>query len=168
MYKRQAALLSAYKKDQDGYSNVKVVLDPEKKEVKMYQLKQVVDEIEDEVTQMTLAEARKINRKYSIGDVVEIELKLKNFRRLGAQAAKHVIIQAVREAERGMLIKEYENKREEIITATVLRVDEVTGNATVDTGTSIATLIKSEQIPGEIYRENDHIKVCLLYTSRCV
>jgi N utilization substance protein A len=108
---------------------------------------------------MTLAEARKINRKYSIGDVVEIELKLKNFRRLGAQAAKHVIIQAVREAERGMLIKEYENKREEIITATVLRVDEVTGNATVDTGTSIATLIKSEQIPGEIYRENDHIKV---------
>ncbi len=160
MYEKvEAALLSAYKKDQDGYSNVKVVLDPEKKEVKMYQLKQVVDEIEDEVTQMTLAEARKINRKYSIGDVVEIELKLKNFRRLGAQAAKHVIIQAVREAERGMLIKEYENKREEIITATVLRVDEVTGNATVDTGTSIATLIKSEQIPGEIYRENDHIKV---------
>jgi N utilization substance protein A len=160
MYEKvEAALLSAYKKDQDGYSNVKVVLDPEKKEVKMYQLKQVVDEIEDEVTQMTLAEARKINRKYSIGDVVEIELKLKNFRRLGAQAAKHVIIQAVREAERGMLIKEYENKREEIITATVLRVDEVTGNATVDTGTSIATLIKSEQIPGESYRENDHIKV---------
>ena len=160
MYEKvEAALLSAYKKDQDGYSNVKVVLDPEKKEVKMYQLKQVVDEIEDEVTQMTLAEARKINRKYSIGDVVEIELKLINFRRLGAQAAKHVIIQAVREAERGMLIKEYENKREEIITATVLRVDEVTGNATVDTGTSIATLIKSEQIPGEIYRENDHIKV---------
>ncbi|HHW25287.1 MAG TPA: transcription termination factor NusA [Bacillota bacterium] len=160
MYEKvEAALQSAYKKDQDGYSNVKVVLDPVKKEVKMYQLKQVVDEIEDEITQISLTEARKINPRYKIGDTVEIELKPKNFRRLGAQAAKHVIIQAVREAERGMLIKEYENKREEIITATVLRVDEVTGNATVDTGTSIATLIKSEQIPGEVYRENQHIKV---------
>ena len=155
----EAALQSAYKKDQDGYSNVKVVLDPTKREVKMYQLKQVVDEIEDEVTQISLTEARKISARYKIGDIVEIELKLKNFRRLGAQAAKHVIIQAVREAERGMLIKEYENKREEIITATVLRVDEMSGNATVDTGTSIATLIKSEQIPGEVYKENQHIKV---------
>lgn len=160
MYEKvEAALQSAYKKDQDGYSNVRVVLDPEKKEVKMFQLKEVVEEIEDEVTQISLEEARKINRKYNVGDTVEIEMKLKNFRRLGAQAAKHVIIQAVREAERGMMIKEYENKREEIITATVLRVDEVTGNATVDTGTSIATLVKSEQIPGEVYRENEHIKV---------
>lgn len=160
MYEKvEAALQSAYKKDQDGYSNVKVVVDPVKKEVKMYQLKEVVDEIEDEVTQISLVEARKLNHRYNIGDIVEIEMKLKNFRRLGATAAKHVIIQAVREAERGMLIKEYENKREEIITATVLRVDEITGNATVDTGTSIATLIKNEQIPGERYKENERIKV---------
>jgi len=85
MYEKvEAALQSAYKKDQDGYSNVKVVLDPVKKEVKMYQLKQVVDEIEDEITQISLTEARKINPRYKIGDTVEIELKPKNFRRLGA------------------------------------------------------------------------------------
>jgi transcription termination factor NusA len=160
MYEKvEAALLSAYKKDQDGYSNVKVVLDPVKKDVKLFQLKDVVEEIEDETTQISLEEARKQSQKFEVGDVVEIELKLKNFRRLGAQAAKHVIIQAIREAERGMMIKEYENKREEIITATVMRVDEATGNATVDTGTSIATLIRSEQIPGETYAENEHIKV---------
>ena len=84
---------------------------------------------------------------------------MKNFRRLSAQTGKQVIIQGIREAERGMMIKEYETKREEIITATVLRTDEATGNVTVDTGTSIATLIKSEQIPGETFADGDKIKV---------
>lgn len=84
---------------------------------------------------------------------------MKNFRRLSAQTAKQVIIQGIREAERGMMIKEYEEKKEEIITATVMRTDELTGNITVDTGTSIATLVKSEQIPGEHFNDNDKIKV---------
>ena len=100
-----------------------------------------------------------MNRHYKLGGIAEEELKMKNFRRLSAQTAKQVIIQGIREAERGMMIKEYEDKKEEIITATVLRTDEATGNVTVDTGTSIATLLKSEQIPGDRFNDNDRIKV---------
>ena len=97
-----------------------------------------------------------------ISDVCDIEIKPKNFRRLSAQNAKQVIVQAIREAERGMMIKEYENKREEIITATIQRVDPTTGNVTVDTGTSHATLLKSEQIPGETFEVGQMIKVFVM------
>ncbi len=155
----EAALLSAFKRDQGGNGNVRIVLDPVKKDVKMYRQYDIVEEVENPQTQMTLDEARKLNKHYKLGGVAEEELKMKNFRRLSAQTAKQVIIQGIREAERGMMIKEYEEKKEEIITATVMRTDELTGNVTVDTGTSIATLIKSEQIPGERFQDNDKIKV---------
>ena len=155
----EAALVSAYKREEGGSSNVRVVLDPVKKDVRVFQQKLVSDPVEEEVTQISLAEAKKISRKYNLGDTVEIEMKPKNFRRLSAQTAKQVIIQGIREAERGMMVKEYETKREEIVTATVVRTDELTGNVIVDTGTSRATLLKAEQIPGETFRENDHIKV---------
>lgn len=155
----EAALVSAYKRDKGGNSNVRVLLDPNKKEVRLYQQKDIVEVVEDEETQISLEDAKKLSRRHVLGGVAEIELKPKNFRRLSAQTAKQVIIQGIREAERGMMIKEYESKKEEIITATVMRVDDATGNATVDTGTSIATLLKSEQVPGEIYTENQKIKV---------
>ncbi|MBQ4574380.1 MAG: transcription termination/antitermination protein NusA [Clostridia bacterium] len=158
----EAALISAYKKDQGGNSNVKVVIDPVKKEVRMYQQKNVVEVVEDEANEITLADAREVSRRLDIGDVCDIEIKPKNFRRLSAQNAKQVIVQAIREAERGMMIKEYENKREEIITATIQRVDPTTGNVTVDTGTSHATLLKSEQIPGETFEVGQMIKVFVM------
>ena len=157
--KVEAALLSAFKRDQGANGNVKIVLDPEKKDVQMYRLYDVVEEVTDPETQLTPEEAKKVSRRYKIGAVAEVKLDTKNFRRLSAQTAKQVIIQGIREAERGMMIREYENKKEEIITATVLRTDEMTGNVTVDTGTSIATLIKSEQIPGESFNDGDKIKV---------
>lgn len=155
----EAALVSAYKREEGGNSNVRVVLDPQKHDVRVYQQKTVVEEVEDETTQISLADAKKISKKYILDDVVEIEMKTKNFRRLSAQTAKQVIIQGIREAERGMMIKEYENKKEEIVTATVLRIDNLTGNVTVETGTSKATLLKSEQIPGEHFTEGQHVKV---------
>ena len=155
----EAALLSAFKRDQGANGNVKIVLDPEKKDVQMYRLYDVVEEVVDPETQLTVEQAKKVSRRYKLGAVAEVKLDTKNFRRLSAQTAKQVIIQGIREAERGMLIKEYENKREEIITATVLRTDEATGNVTVDTGTSIATLIKGEQIPGESFKDGERIKV---------
>jgi len=155
----EAALVSAYKREQGGNSNVRVVIDRVKGDVHVYRQAEVVEVVEDEVTQISLENAKKLSRKNDIGMIVDVELKTKNFRRLSAQTAKQVIIQGIRESERGMMIKEYEDKKEEIITATVLKVDNVTGNVTVDTGTSIATLLKSEQIPGETFRENEHIKV---------
>lgn len=155
----EAALLSAFKRDQGANGNVKIVLDPEKKDVQMYRLYDVVENVEDPETQLTVEQAKKVSRRYKLGGVAEVKLDTKNFRRLSAQTAKQVIIQGIREAERGMLIKEYESKREEIITATVLRTDEATGNVTVDTGTSIATLIKGEQIPGDSFSDGERIKV---------
>ncbi len=157
--KVEAALLSAFKRDQGGNGNVRIVLDPVKKDVRMFRQYDIVEEVENPNLQMTVEDAKKLNRHYKLGGIAEEELKMKNFRRLSAQTAKQVIIQGIREAERGIMIKEYEDKKEEIITATVLRTDETTGNVTVDTGTSIATLVKNEQIPGERFVDNDKIKV---------
>ncbi len=155
----EAALVSAFKRDQGAGANVRIVLDPEKKDVRMFRQYDVVEVVENPETQVTVEDAKKMNRHYKLGGVAEQELKMKNFRRLSAQTAKQVIIQGIREAERGMMIKEYENKHEEIITATVMRTDEVTGNIIVDTGTSHATLIKGEQIPGDAFRDGEKIKV---------
>mgnify|MGYP004518463663 FL=1 len=161
--KVEAALISAYKRDNAGYSNVRILIDPEKKDVRMYSQREVCEEVEDPNTQISLEDARRKNKKYKFGDVFETEIKMKDdFRRLGAQTAKQVIIQGIREAERGMMIKEYEDKKGEIITAKVQRVDPVTGNLNVDTGTSVATLLRSEQIPGERYSVGDMIKVYVM------
>ena len=155
----EAALVSAFKRDQGANGNVRIVLDPEKRDVQMFRQYDIVEVVEDPETQMTVEQAKKVSRRYKLGGVAEVKLEMKNFRRLSAQTAKQVIIQGIREAERGMMIKEYENKHEEIITATVMRTDETTGNVTVDTGTSIATLIKSEQIPGDAFADGEKIKV---------
>ena len=155
----EAALISAYKREQGGNTNCKIVIDRDKKTMTMYQLKDIVEEVEDDYTQITLDDAHKVNKRYKFGGVCEIKLAPENFRRLSAQTAKQVIIQGIREAERGLMIKEYESKREEIITAVVQQVDPLTGNVLVDTGTSRATLRKEEQIPGEEFEVGDHIKV---------
>ena len=158
----EAALISAYKRDNGGNSNVRVVLDPVKKDVKVYQQKNIVETVENLETEITLEEAKKINKKYVIGGIAEIEVKTKNFGRISAQTAKQVIIQGIREAERSMMIKEYESKREEVVTATVVRIDPQNGNVIVDTGTSEAVLLKSEQIPGEEFEVGEHIKVFIM------
>ncbi len=162
----EAALISAYKRDQGGNSNVKVVMDEVKKDIRVYQQKEIVEVVEDEATQISLEAAKKMSKRNVLGGTVDIELKPKNFRRLSAQTAKQVIIQGIREAERGMMIKEYESKKEEIITAVVQKIDPITGNVTVDTGTSIATLLKSEQIPGESFTEGDHVKVFVMEVKK--
>jgi N utilization substance protein A len=154
------ALASAYKRDQ-GTTNVRISIDDEKKEIRMFQQLTIVpdEEFTDEKTQIALEEALKANKKNMPGDIVEVELHPKNFRRLSAQTAKQVIIQAIREIERGKMIQEYEEKKEEIITATVHKIDPNNGDIVVDTGTSFAKLLKSEQIPHETFTENQQIKV---------
>ena len=158
----EAALISAYKKDSGGNSNVKVVLDPVKKDVKVYQLRNIVETVEDPETEISLEDAKKLSRRYVLGGVVESEVKTKNFGRISAQTAKQVIIQGIREAERSMMIKAYESKKEEVITATVVKVDPQNGNVIVDTGTSEAVLLKGEQIPGETFEVGEHVKVFVM------
>lgn len=158
----EAALISAYKKDSGGNSNVKVVLDPVKKDVKVYQLRNIVETVEDPETEISLEDAKKLSRRYTLGGVVETEVKTKNFGRISAQTAKQVIIQGIREAERSMMIREYESKKEEVITATVVKIDPQNGNVVVDTGTSEAVLLKGEQIPGEEFEVGEHVKVFVM------
>lgn len=154
-----AALVSAYKKAYSNSTNVKVVLDPLTKECRLYRVLDVVEEVTDENTEISLEDAKKLSKRHRLGTVVEIEIKTKEFSRTSAQIAKQVIIQGIREAERGMLIKEYENKKEEIMTATVVATDLASGAVIVNTGTSEVSLIKNEQIPGESFKVGDHVKV---------
>ncbi len=164
--KIKAALLSAYKKEKNGMENLNVVIDDEKKTIKVYQQKVVVEIVENEEKEISLEDAQNLKRSYTIGSIVDFELKTKTFSRISAQAAKQVIIQAIREAERERMAKEYENKREEIVTATVIKIDPQDGKVIVDTGTSQAVLMKSEQIPGETFEVGEHIKVFIMEVNR--
>ena len=157
--KIEAALVSAYKKEYGNNTNVRILIDPAKKDVRVYQQKEVVAVVEDPETQISLTDAKAIAKKYDIGKIVETEVKTKNFRRLSADAAKSVIIQGIREGERRVMQEAYENKHEEIITATVSKVDRESGNVVLDTGTGRAVLLRSEQIPGETFYVGDKIKV---------
>lgn len=156
--KTEAALVAAYKKAYDNM-NVRVAIDEAKKDIKLYQQKEVVEEVTNPTTQISLEDAKEISKRYAVGKIVETEIKTKNLSRIAANAAKSVITQAIREAEKAIKREAYELVREEIITATVLKVDSETGDALIDTDTSKAVLKKNDQIPGEILRVGDKIKV---------
>lgn len=155
----EAALLAAYKREYGNNSNVRIHIDPTKKDVRVYQQREIVEEVEDPLTQISLEEAKAKSKKYSLGQVFETEVKTKDFRRLSAGAAKSVIIQSIREGEHKAMQDAYESKRGEIITAEVLKTDSENGNILVDTGTGRAVLYKNEQIPGETFAVGDRIKV---------
>ena len=157
----EAALANACRKELGQTTVIRVQIDPVKQDMKVFQQRTVVadGEVSDPRCEIGLADAKAISRRHKLGGVVETELKTKNFRRLSAQAGKQMIVQAIRTAERDRQTREYEDKKEEIITAIVDKVDTTTGNLILDTGTGFATLLKSEQIPGEIHDVGDRIKV---------
>ena len=156
--KIEAALVSAYKK-QFGNTNVRIDINKAKKDMKVYRRRNVVEEVTDPETEISLEDARRLSKRYEVGSVVENEIKLKDFGRISAQTAKQVIIQGIREAEKDNLIREYEKKREEVISALVSRRDDNTGDVWVDTGTSEVILPRSEQIPGEELYVGDRVRV---------
>ncbi len=166
MQKVEAALISAYKRDQGGNSNVRVVIDEVKKDIKVYQQKEVVEIVEDSILQIALNDAKKYSRRAVLGDIIDIEIDPKNFRRLSAQNGKQVIIQGSREAKREKAARAYESKREEIINARVSRVDPENGNVIVETANGHATLMATELIPGERFNAGDHIKVFISEVNR--
>lgn len=155
----EAALVSAFKRENGGDGNVRVAINETKRDIKVYQQYDIVEEVTNPTTEITLEDAKKVSKRSVLGGVCEIELKPKNFRRLSAQAAKQVIIQGIREEERKLVRAEYETKREEIVTALVTKVDTTDGAVVVDTGTSEAVLVKDEQIPGEVLSVGDRVKV---------
>ncbi|MBR5277984.1 MAG: transcription termination/antitermination protein NusA [Clostridia bacterium] len=155
----EAALLSAFRKENGGYENARVKLDPVKQDVKLYKQLTVVEEVTDSNTEISLEDARMKSKRYKVGDIYEIEQKTKTFGRIAAQGGKQVIIQGIREAERGNMIREYEEKKEEIVSAVVVRVDPTTANATLEIGKNEMVLFRNEQIPGETLQVGDRIKV---------
>ena len=157
----ELALANACRKEVGPTTVIRVQLDPVKNDMRVFQQRTVVadGEVEDDKCQIALSDAKALSRRHKLGGVVETELKTKNFRRLSAQAGKQMIVQAIRTAERERQTREYEDKKEEIITAIVDKVDTTNGNLILDTGTGYATLLKSEQIPGEIHDVGDRIKV---------
>ena len=164
--KIEAALLSACKKEYGSSTVVRVAVDPVKEDLKVYVQKEVVEEVTNPQCQISLEDAKAISRRYTLGKIVETEVKTKNVRRLSASAAKSVIIQGIREGERKVMQDAYESKRGEIITATVSKIFADNGNILVDTGNGFATLIKAEQIPGEEFYVGDKIKVFVMEVSR--
>lgn len=164
--KIEAALSAAYKKEYGSTACVRVAIDPVKEDVKVYQQKTVVETVEDPACEISLEDAKALSKRNTLGKVIETEVKTKNFRRLSAGAAKSVIIQGIREGERRAAQEAYESKREEILTATVSKIDRDTGNVLLDTGTGYATLLYSEQIPGERFSYNERIKVYVIEVNK--
>lgn len=154
-----AAIVVAAKHNYNGKDIVHCDIDPEKEKIKVYVTKNVVEEIEDPDTDILLEDAQKIRKSAKVGKTIDIPLKTKQFGRIIAQNAKHVIRQGIKEAERNKQLEEFQSKNQELITAKVNRIDPVTGSASLEIGKTIAILPKNEQIPGEELHEGDNIKI---------
>ena len=157
--KIRAAIIIAVKRDFGGKENIVFVMDPATGEFSVALHKTVVEEIEDPDEQMLPDEAVKYKKNAKVGDVVEIPLETKQFGRIAAQTAKHVIRQGIREAERGQQMQEFQRRNQELVTAMVTRVDPKSGAATVEIGKAEAVLMPSEQIGDENLKEGDRVKV---------
>ncbi len=160
--KIQAAIIVAVKKDYGGKDVISCEIEPEKNEMHVYLHKTVVDEVEDPDCEISLADAAQYKADAAAGDEIKISLEAKDFGRIAAQTAKHVIRQGIRDAERGQVMMEFQSKQQELVTAKVQRIDPVTGNATLEIGKAEAILPKGEQVPGEEYTEGELIKVFIV------
>jgi len=157
--KIRTAIVLAVRRDFGAKENVLVVMDPETNEFRVTVQKTVVEEVVDPDLELLPEQAVKYKKNAKIGDVVEIALETKQFGRIAAQSAKHVIRQGIREAEKGQQLEEFQRRNQELVTALVTRVDPTTGSASVEIGKSEALLPKAEMIGDEEIREGMHIKV---------
>ncbi len=158
------ALVSAFKKNFGTAQNVKVQINRETGEVDVYALKTVVEEVENEFMQINLQDAKEINKNYEIGDVVEIKVTPKNFGRIAAQTAKQVVVQRIREAERGIIFDEFISRENEIVTGLVQRKEK--NSVFIDLGKTEAILGPGEQTPNEVYNIGDRIKTYIVEVKK--
>lgn len=160
----EAALVSAYKRNFNQAQNVRVELNLEAGSMRVFARKEVVDEVFDFRLEIALADAVQINPSYEIGDVVEMEVTPKDFGRIAAQAAKQVVTQRVREAERGIIYSEFIDREEDIMTGIVQRQD--ARFIYVSLGKIEALLPQAEQMANETYKPHDRIKVFITKVER--
>jgi transcription termination factor NusA len=156
----ESALISAYKKNYGANGNVGVEMDREQGDINVYMRMDVVDEVEDESMQISVEDAKEIDPAYEVGDVVEYQVKPEDFGRIAAQTAKQVVVQRIREAERGMIFDNYIEKTGEVVTGTVQRKSNET--IFVNMGRTEGILPVKEQVPGENFNVNDRIKVYIM------
>ena len=163
------ALLAAYKKDHTGYTE-NVVVDIVDGEMKLFVQKEVVEDVMFPGTEISLEDARKKDPAVMEGDIVNVEIEAKQFGRIAAQTAKGVIIQGIREAERGVVFDKFNSKSHEMLTGTVLRIEPESGDVTLRIGTgndkTNALLAKGEQVAGEQYVEGESVRVYVVDVRR--
>ena len=152
----EAALIAAYKRNFSSAQNVCVELDRTTGKIGVFAQKTVVDEVYDPQEEILIDDARKISGNYEIGDVVNIEVTPRNFGRIAAMTAKQVVMQRIREAERGIIYSEYTQKENELVTGKIERMER--GNIFVDIGKIEAILPANEQVEDEHYEIGDMIK----------
>ena len=156
----ESALLTAYKRNYNSQENVKVVVDRETGASHLYSVKEVVEHAENPILQISLEEARKIDKEAQIDGTVDVELVPKNFGRIAAQTAKQVIIQKLREAEREIIYSEYSERKGEIVSGIIQKADQ--NIVVMDLGKVEGVMPAKEQIPTEKYHVNDKIKGYIL------
>ncbi|MBR3178575.1 MAG: transcription termination/antitermination protein NusA [Clostridia bacterium] len=156
----EQALCVAYKRNYNSTGNVRAEINGETGEIHIWASKTVVENVTNRSQEISIEKAKKINPLYELGDVLEEEAFTKDFGRIAAQTAKQVMVQRIREAERGNIYEEYKEAENEILTAIVQRVEK--GNAYVELGKTDGILTASEMIPGETFENNQRIKVYVL------
>ncbi len=160
----EAALISAYRRNYGTTENVGVRIDRDNGQMDIYVQKRIVDEVADPDQEIGIGDARAFDPSYQTGDIIEFPVLVKDFGRIAAQTAKQVVVQRIREAERGMIFDEYVQREGDIITGVVQRVQGRT--AFIDLGKAEAVLPAAEVPPGEYYNPGDRVKVYLVEVRR--
>jgi N utilization substance protein A len=158
----ESALVAAYKKNYSNSQNVRVNINRITGDIDVFMRKIVVtdEEVMDEYGELTLDEAHEIDPSYKLGDVIESRVTPRDFGRIAAQTAKQVVVQRIREAERGQIFDEYSNRQGEIVTGTVQRVSNET--VFINIGKTEGILAVNEQVKGENYTVNSKLKVYIM------
>ena len=160
----ESALKVAYKKNFNQDDNVEIVLDREDGSFHVYSLKSVVEVVEDPVIEISKEDAEKISPGCEIDDVVEIEVTPKNFGRIAAQAAKQLVVQKLREAERGVIYDEFTNRDSDLVKGKVMRIED--DNLIVEVGKTEAILVPSEQSPLDNYKVGDWVRAYIIEVKK--
>ncbi len=154
------SLITACKNHFGKSDNIKVYINRDTGDFAVYAQKTVVDQVEDDVTQISLEKAKMMDSKYELGDTVNVEVKSKEFGRIATQNAKNVILQKIREEERKALFNQYYGKERDVVTGIVQRYNG--RNVSINLGNVDAVLSENEQVKGEVFRPTERIKVYIL------
>ncbi|ACV28649.1 Transcription elongation protein nusA [Anaerococcus prevotii] len=152
----QKALIKSYQKNYDNEENVDVIIDEETGQIEVFALKEVVDEVDDTITEISLKDALEENSSYHLGDIARIKLTPKNFGRVAAQTARNIVIQKIRDAQRDSLYGEYIERANEMITGTIQRQDKYNVYVNLDKIEGVVPI--KEQVPTEEYPANAKMK----------